>query len=124
MRSVGCDNAHDWDAWEEKVKIGIVSLTDREMVFDLVGVDVAFANALRRILIAEVRDAFIPAAAGAGDSRRQVPTMAIEKVYIQSNTSILQVLPRCTAQRPGYWNAFAVMTTRCVRTRSWRTDSA
>ena len=73
VRSVGCDNAHDWDAWEEKVKVGIVSLTEREMVFDLVGVDVAFANALRRILIAEVRDAIHPAM-GSESVRRESET--------------------------------------------------
>ncbi|KAJ9079437.1 DNA-directed RNA polymerase core subunit rpc40, variant 2 [Entomophthora muscae] len=42
------------------------------MEFDLVGVDASFANALRRILIAEV------------------PTMAIENVYILNNTSVIQ----------------------------------
>ncbi|KAI0222197.1 DNA-directed RNA polymerase core subunit rpc40 [Massospora cicadina] len=40
--------------------------------FDLIGVDASFANAFRRILIAEV------------------PTMAIENVYIMNNTSIIQ----------------------------------
>lgn len=41
------------------------------MVFELTGVDAPIANALRRILIAEV------------------PTMAIATVYIANNTSIL-----------------------------------
>jgi hypothetical protein len=35
-------------------KIKILSLTESEMVFDLIGVDVSVANALRRILLAEV----------------------------------------------------------------------
>ena len=43
------------------------------MQFDLIGVDPAVANALRRILIAEV------------------PTVAIEHVFIVNNTSIIQV---------------------------------
>jgi hypothetical protein len=43
------------------------------MEFDLVGVDPSVANALRRILIAEV------------------PTVAIEHVFIINNTSIIQV---------------------------------
>lgn len=43
------------------------------MVFDMVGVDPAIANALRRILLAEV------------------PTMAIEHVFIKNNTSIMPV---------------------------------
>lgn len=38
----------------------------------MIGVDASFANAVRRILIAEV------------------PTMAIEDVYIAKNTSIIQ----------------------------------
>jgi DNA-directed RNA polymerase I and III subunit RPAC1 len=42
------------------------------MEFDLVGVDPAVANALRRILIAEI------------------PTVAIEHVFIINNTSIIQ----------------------------------
>jgi hypothetical protein len=46
------------------------------MVFDLVGVDAAIANALRRVLIGEV------------------PSMAIEHVFIHNNTSIIQV---CTS---------------------------
>ncbi len=54
------------------MSIKIISLDEDSIVFDLIGVDVSFANALRRILIAEV------------------PTMAIEKVYIQENTSIMQ----------------------------------
>ena len=42
------------------------------MEFDLIGVDAAIANAFRRILLAEV------------------PTMAIEDVYIWNNTSVIQ----------------------------------
>lgn len=42
------------------------------MEFDLVGVDSSIANAFRRILIAEV------------------PTMAIETVYVFNNTSVIQ----------------------------------
>ncbi|GMI42804.1 hypothetical protein TeGR_g4264 [Tetraparma gracilis] len=41
-----------------------------ELVFEMGGVDVSFANALRRIMISEV------------------PTVAIETVYIDQNTSI------------------------------------
>ena len=43
-----------------------------EMEFDLIGVDASIANAFRRILIAEV------------------PTMAIETVYVFNNTSVIQ----------------------------------
>lgn len=47
------------------------------MEFDLVGADPSIANALRRILIAEV------------------PTVAIEHVFIVNNTSIIQVGASC-----------------------------
>jgi DNA-directed RNA polymerase I and III subunit RPAC1 len=43
-----------------------------ELEFDLIGVDPSLANALRRIMISEV------------------PSMAIEKVFIYNNTSIIQ----------------------------------
>jgi DNA-directed RNA polymerase I and III subunit RPAC1 len=42
------------------------------MEFDMIGVDAALTNAIRRILISEV------------------PTMAIEKVYLMQNTSVIQ----------------------------------
>jgi DNA-directed RNA polymerase I and III subunit RPAC1 len=42
------------------------------MVFEVVGIDAPLANALRRIIIAEV------------------PTVAIEDVFFENNTSIIQ----------------------------------
>ncbi len=39
---------------KDNLKINIISLTDDEVVFDLIGVDTSIANALRRILLAEV----------------------------------------------------------------------
>ena len=57
---------------KEKMNMKIMYLDDETIVFDLMGIDVSIANSLRRILLAEV------------------PTMAIETVYIQDNTSILQ----------------------------------
>ncbi|CAM9499777.1 unnamed protein product [Chrysoparadoxa australica] len=56
----------------EKLDIKVMELSEEAMVFQLVGVDVSFANALRRIMLAEV------------------PTMAIECVYMFMNTSIIQ----------------------------------
>ena len=44
-----------------------------EMEFDLIGIDPSLANSLRRIMISDV------------------PSMAIEKVFIYNNTSIIQV---------------------------------
>lgn len=43
-----------------------------EMEFDMIGIDASIANSFRRILLAEV------------------PTMAIEKVLIYNNTSVIQ----------------------------------
>ncbi len=45
--------------------------SDNELVFEMIGIDVSFANALRRIMIAEV------------------PTVAIEHVYMWNNSSIV-----------------------------------
>ncbi|XP_072172722.1 DNA-directed RNA polymerases I and III subunit RPAC1-like [Diadema setosum] len=69
---VGYDDAFDLHKFAENFRIDIVRLTDTELEFDMVGVDPAIANAFRRILLAEV------------------PTMAIEKVFIFNNTSIIQ----------------------------------
>ncbi|TFJ80752.1 hypothetical protein NSK_007929 [Nannochloropsis salina CCMP1776] len=55
----------------EKLRIHIVKMDVEEMVFDLIGADASFANALRRILLAEV------------------PSMAIEIVHVFANSSIL-----------------------------------
>jgi DNA-directed RNA polymerases I and III subunit RPAC1 len=52
--------------------VEIQDSNDLEMEFDLIGVDASIANAFRRILIAEV------------------PTMAIETVYVFNNTSVIQ----------------------------------
>ncbi len=51
--------------------IEILKLDDEEIVFDLIGAEPPLANALRRILLAEI------------------PTMAIEKVTMWQNTSII-----------------------------------
>ena len=52
--------------------MSLVRLSSDELEFDMVGVDAAIANAVRRVLLAEV------------------PTMAVEKVFINNNTSIIQ----------------------------------
>ena len=63
------------------LRIHIVKLTPDEMVFDLIGADASLANALRRILLAEV------------------PTIAIETVHMFANSSILHDEVRCVALR-------------------------
>jgi DNA-directed RNA polymerase I and III subunit RPAC1 len=54
------------------LRFEIISLDENDIVFDLINADVSIANALRRIMIAEV------------------PTVAIETVYFEDNTSIIQ----------------------------------
>jgi hypothetical protein len=60
------------DQLASRLKIEVTNLTEESIEFDLVGVDAAIANALRRILLAEV------------------PTVAIETVWIAINSSIIQ----------------------------------
>jgi len=43
----------------DNFKVDVVSLTKTDMEFDMIGIDAAFANAFRRILIAEVCQVFI-----------------------------------------------------------------
>ncbi|KZT55390.1 DNA-directed RNA polymerases I and III 40 kDa polypeptide [Calocera cornea HHB12733] len=65
---------HTWDlaAFRNNLRLDIQRLTPSTLDFDLVGVDASIANALRRILIAEVE------------------TIAVEKVFIWQNTSVMQ----------------------------------
>ncbi|GAB4845909.1 hypothetical protein Ancab_024914 [Ancistrocladus abbreviatus] len=69
--SLGVDNTNLEDFFKN-FQIKINRLTEDEMEFDMIGIDASLANAFRRILIAEV------------------PTMAIEKVLIANNTSVVQ----------------------------------
>jgi DNA-directed RNA polymerase I and III subunit RPAC1 len=66
------DLSWNLDAFKKKLKLVITKQTEDLLVFDLIGVDAPIANALRRIMMAEV------------------PTMAIEKVFVMKNTSIIQ----------------------------------
>lgn len=68
----GFDNSFDLEEFKKNLKIEIQSLTKDELVFDMIGIDAPIANAFRRIMISEV------------------PTIAIEKVVIVNNTSIIQ----------------------------------
>ncbi|XP_022056039.1 DNA-directed RNA polymerases I and III subunit RPAC1 [Acanthochromis polyacanthus] len=68
----GYDDTWDLQKFQKKFSIDLVSLDENSIEFDMVGIDAAIANAFRRILLAEV------------------PTMAIEKVFIYNNTSIVQ----------------------------------
>ncbi|CAO3686454.1 unnamed protein product [Umbelopsis ramanniana] len=68
----GIDSSWNLEKFKEQFQVKINRLSDMEMEFDLIGVDASIANAFRRILLAEVA------------------TMAIEKVYVMNNTSIIQ----------------------------------
>jgi DNA-directed RNA polymerase I and III subunit RPAC1 len=52
-------------------ELNILQQEEDELVFELIGCDTSFANALRRILLAEV------------------PTVALEYVYMWNNTSLI-----------------------------------
>ena len=60
------------ESFKDNLDVKIVSKTDERVEFDLINADAAIVNAFRRVLIAEV------------------PTMAIETVYVTLNTSIMQ----------------------------------
>ncbi|KAF5375623.1 hypothetical protein D9757_008522 [Collybiopsis confluens] len=68
------DEDHSWDLhkFRESLKVRVQRLSRRSIEFDVVGIDASIANAFRRIMIAEV------------------PTVAIEDVYVFNNTSIVQ----------------------------------
>ncbi|KAL5735619.1 hypothetical protein ACOSP7_030080 [Xanthoceras sorbifolium] len=70
--SMGIDNSVQLDYFRNNFRVEVMRLTKEEMEFDLIGIDASIANAFRRILIAEL------------------PTMAIEKVFIANNTSVIQ----------------------------------
>lgn len=65
---------HTWNVtkFRDGLKLEVQRLTPSSVEFDLIGVDASVANSLRRTLIAEV------------------PTIAIESVYVYNNTSIMQ----------------------------------
>ncbi|KAJ3145906.1 DNA-directed RNA polymerases I and III subunit RPAC1 [Geranomyces variabilis] len=77
----GEDLAWDLERFKKDFRIVIGHIGKDDMEFDMIGVDAAVANAFRRILIGEV------------------PTMAIEKVFVMNNTSIMH--DEILAQRLG-----------------------
>ncbi|XP_028967890.1 DNA-directed RNA polymerases I and III subunit RPAC1 [Galendromus occidentalis] len=57
--------------FRRKLRMSVVKCTDEDLEFDIIGVDPAIANAIRRILIAEV------------------PTMAADRITLINNTSFI-----------------------------------
>eukprot|EP01126_Amoeba_proteus_P004295 TRINITY_DN11446_c0_g1_i1.p1 TRINITY_DN11446_c0_g1~~TRINITY_DN11446_c0_g1_i1.p1 ORF type:complete len:343 (-),score=60.29 TRINITY_DN11446_c0_g1_i1:62-1090(-) len=70
--SLGIDNSFNWEEFKKNFKIKILKKDEHDMVVELSGIDAPIANAFRRIMIADV------------------PTVAIESVYFETNTSIIQ----------------------------------
>ncbi|KAL4717939.1 hypothetical protein ACJJTC_001357 [Scirpophaga incertulas] len=66
------DEKWSFKKFTKHFRIVIVRMDNCEMEFDLIGIQPAFANAFRRLMLSEV------------------PSMAIEKVMIKNNTSIIQ----------------------------------
>ncbi|GBP24305.1 DNA-directed RNA polymerases I and III subunit RPAC1 [Eumeta japonica] len=66
------DEIWNFKKFKKHFKIVIVRIDGFEMEFDLIGIQPAFANAFRRLMLSEV------------------PSMAIEKVMIKNNTSLIQ----------------------------------
>lgn len=66
----GVDGPFNFNLFSESLRISIVNDKD-SLEFDLINVDCSFANALRRVLIAEV------------------PSVAIDRVYLLQNTSVI-----------------------------------
>lgn len=68
----GEDNSWDVDAFRDGLQVVFHNNDQFDASFSLIGVDASIANAFRRIMIAEI------------------PTLAIEKVFIEFNTSVIQ----------------------------------
>ena len=69
------DNSWSYKKFQRDLRVALKWVKGNDMEFDIIGIDPAIANALRRILIAEI------------------PTVAIEHVYMVQNTSIIAVRP-------------------------------
>lgn len=70
-RPIGVDNSLDIEEFKRDFTAAVIEPGDDQFVFELVGVDAPIANALRRILLSEV------------------PTIAIETVFVHDNSSIM-----------------------------------
>lgn len=65
-------NAWDLEKFKETFNVEISSSEERELNFDMIGIDTSLANAFRRIMISEVK------------------SVAPEYVYFYNNTSVIQ----------------------------------
>lgn len=86
----GYDDCWDLERFKAGFKVQVVSWSEEDMEFDMIGVDSAIANAFRRILLVEVGRRHQRLSVTGTTACPQVPTVAIEKVYMYNNTSIIQ----------------------------------
>ena len=70
--AAGIDNTFTMESFRDAFSLEVTAMDDEKVEFEMKGISPAIANAFRRILISEV------------------PTMAIEKVFVVNNTSIIQ----------------------------------
>lgn len=68
---IGVDDSWDVKKFKKQFRADVVGMDTRDMEFDLVGIDAAVVNAFRRIALVEI------------------PTIAIENVWIFQNTSVM-----------------------------------
>eukprot|EP01016_Furgasonia_blochmanni_P000472 TRINITY_DN1010_c0_g1_i7.p1 TRINITY_DN1010_c0_g1~~TRINITY_DN1010_c0_g1_i7.p1 ORF type:complete len:263 (-),score=63.64 TRINITY_DN1010_c0_g1_i7:645-1433(-) len=69
--NINYDHSKTSEDFLKSIKITINRMDENELEFEIVGIDASIANALRRIMIAEI------------------PTMAIEKINLYQNTSVI-----------------------------------
>lgn len=68
----GFDNSFDMKEFKKGLRVEVLSCTDELLRVDISGIDASVANAIRRVMIAEV------------------PTVAIDKVHLWQNTGVIQ----------------------------------
>jgi len=66
------DDPWNIESFKQKVQVKVVKVEKDNMEFDIIGIDFSLANAFRRIMLAEV------------------PSMAVDRVFIYNNTSVIQ----------------------------------
>lgn len=112
--AVGVDNSVKLENFSENFKVEVIEISKdgMDMEFDMIGINAAIANAFRRILLAEVWSVLFCSLSSFTTSSKsfgfksvyfllncQLPSMAIEKVFVANNTSLVQ--DEVLAQRLG-----------------------
>lgn len=66
------DDPWSMESFKRNSQVKVVKMEKDDMEFDIIGIDFSLANAFRRIMLAEV------------------PSMAVDRVFIYNNTSVIQ----------------------------------